>query len=181
MKLKKKHFKKLKEIKEEVWGKGYFGLLGERLNNLIIDIESVQKPKFKSDWLGDLDNHFVDKTSKVETIQEKPITGTTSFLDACTKFQEDFYENLLNEGRTDNSTEFKGGLRSIVESNDGVSFLENYEYAPKIGDVGYFWDDEEPKLIEYGILKEIREDEFPFKSHLEVYTRYFSKTPPELK
>jgi hypothetical protein len=166
MKLKKKHFKRLKEIAEKLNHElNYSGLL---LSDLITDIESVQK----------------DKTSMVETIQEKPITGTAAFLEACAKHQKDFYENVLNEGRTqvaasiDNSTEFNGGLRGVVEALA----------EPKIGDVGYFWTTGND--IMYGIIKEISSSEFKGESYIvyrisdsdgcEFYTN-FSKTPPELK
>lgn len=161
MKLKKKYFKRLKDIAVAV--NQIVPGTGVRLDKLIAEIESVQK---------------------VKTIQERPLNKTAAFLEACHRHQQEYYANALKEGEsmvassTDEGTEFKGGLRDLV----GV------ESGPKIGDVGYFWTNGND--IRYGKLKEISSSEFKGKSYkvyrisnsdgCESYTN-FSKTPPELK
>ncbi len=73
MKLKKKHFKRLKGIAEKLNHElNYSGL---SLSDLIADIESVQK---------------------VKTIQEKPLNKTAAFLEVCAKHQEDFLDDSLS-------------------------------------------------------------------------------------
>lgn len=169
MKLKKKHFKRLKQISKDANEVGCFGLIGIQLDKLIAEIESVQK---------------------VKTVQERPIS-TTGFIGSVEysgnffdQHRKDVEANILKESEsmvaasTDEGTEFKGGFRDLV----GV------ESGPKIGDIGYFWTTGND--IHYGKLKEIISLEFKGKSYkvyrisnsdgCEFYTN-FSKTPPELK
>lgn len=173
MKLKKRQFARLKDITE-----GLGGTLRPQLDQLIADIESVQK---------------------VKAIQERPLNKTAAFLEVCHRYQQEYYANVLKEGEamvaasTDTGTEFKGGLRDAVEAlldpnpNDISDFLDDAlvlsNKDPKIGDVGYFWDTIGHGVY-YGILESIQElSHFPYfpVNHKGNQFKNFSKTPPELK
>lgn len=163
MKLKKKHFKRLQEIAEKL--NHELNYSGMSLSDLITDIESVQKPK-------------------TETVQESPL-NTTGFIGNIEfsgnifndAIRAEFSKSYMRQGEsmvassTDQSTEFKGGLRDAVED----------EY--KVGDVGYFWGSGNVELpVLYGVLKEIDiTQEYPFITTTGQYRSNFSKTPPELK
>ncbi len=162
MKLKKKHFKKLKEIAKAV--NEIVPGTGARLDKLIAEIESVQK-------------------EKIETIQEKPITGTAAFLDACIKHQKEVEDSIQKErdsiaaasgfvasvSNNDKSTTFDGGLRAAVET------LAD----PKIGDVGYFSTGSPNNHITYSRIRDYNGNKYQ-DIHGDWYCG-FSKTPPELK
>ncbi len=164
MKLKKKHFKKLKEIAVAV--NQIMPGTGIRLDKLIADIESVQKPTD-------------------EAIYEM--------------YRKEAETSFLKEGKamvaasTDDGTEFKGGLRGVVESvtnpNEISGFLDSAlvlsNTDPKIGDVGYFWDEPCISAV-FGKIDLILES-FPVKYQVVLNGEFvrkfsnFSKTPPELK
>jgi hypothetical protein len=170
MKLKKKHFKRLKEIAEKLNHElNYSGLL---LSDLITDIGAVQKVKPPHEF---------------ETVHEKPITGTAAFLEACVKYQEEFYANYLKQGEsmvaasTDESTTTKGirdSLKALVK-DDVVVFMENYDTEPKVGDVGYFSTGSPSNHITYSRIIDYDGNKYQ-DIHGDWY-RFFSKTPPELK
>jgi len=154
MKLKKKHFARLKEI-----ALGMGGPWRPDLDALITDIESVQKPK---------------------TVQEKPLNLSDFFKRmAHYDHRKSVFNNITKEGEsmvaasTDDSTEFKGGLRDMLESlreaqdrhekeidaihreaDEAILSIKKdaYNTEPKIGDVGYFWD-RIGHGVYYGILE----------------------------
>lgn len=168
MKLKKKHFKELKEIAKTV--NEIVPGTGVRIDKLIADIESVQKPTD-------------------EVIYEMYRKNMEDRRDGKSMFA----------ASTDNGTQFKG-LRAQVkqydtlpgEITDAVSDIEQFLLStieekpldwrePKIGDIGYFWD--EPCLSStYGKLNLIGEA-YPVKYRVvldgKFYKWYnnFSKTP----
>lgn len=126
MKLKKKHFKRLQEIAKETNENRVFGMTGIRLNRLIADIELVQKPKEEFAFT-DIDQ-LREEFGNIKTVQEKPLSATgfvgnveftgNIFNDSI---KQEFAKSYMRQGKamvaasTDDSTEFKGGLREAVE------------------------------------------------------------------
>lgn len=64
---------------------------------------------------------------------------------------------------------FKGGFTPISEWN-----------KPKIGDVGYFWDDKTYKQLSYGVLAKVNTlDSHPYTSLTDAMFKNFSPEVPE--
>ena len=167
MKLKKRQFARLKDIAEEV--NHIIPGTGIKLDKLIADIESVQKVK----------------TIGIQTVQENPVPLNSIYAfaagDIFDKHRKSVEDSIRKEHEsmvaaiTDESTTFNGGLRDAVEALS----------EPKIGDVGYFWDESCVSAV-FGKIDLILES-FPVKYQVvlngEFVRNYsnFSKTPPELK
>ncbi len=172
MRLKKRQFKRLKEISRRI--NECIPGASDDLNILIRDIESIQKPK---------------------TIKEEPLVG--AYIESLKEEARDMFfkegknavENSLSDRRSTKGIRNKlrnldpsigrkiNGVMDVETGSDLEKFL-----APQIGDIGYFWDDTDMyKVIRYGVLKAIKKDDIePYKVN-DVYYENFSKTPPELK
>jgi hypothetical protein len=160
MKIKKKHFKRLQEIAEKL--NHELNYSGMSLSDLITDIESVQKQK------------TVQKIPSSSNFIYATVAG--NIFDEHRKSVEDCIRKegeAMVAASTDESTTFKGGLREAVETLA----------KPKIGDVGYFWDEclgmNGP--IRYDILSDINTNRRNMFGTNGVWFPNFSKTPPELK
>ena len=160
MKLKKRHFKRLKEIALRLGGR-----YRKDLDQLIADIESVQR---------------------VKTIKEKPLSREmyerpTDFIERIyDQHRQDMENDFIKQGASssDPNIPFTRGLRDAVEALSD----------PKIGDVGYFWTTGND--TRYGKIKEISSSGFKGDTYTVYriensdgceYYVHFSKTPPELK
>jgi len=171
MKLKKKHFARLKEIAEKLNHElNYSGLL---LSDLITDIESVQKAK---------------------AVEEKPLNKTAAFLEVCAKHQEELYANHLKQGEsmvaasTDTSSPFTRGLRDAVEATSEQkveigSYLAYHKYdkwhKPVYG--MSFCGYPAPELSSITVIDNDRSDYFPvILSDVILYRRVDDTIKPEI-
>lgn len=188
MKLKKKHFKRLKEIAVAV--NQVFPGTGVRLDKLIAEIESVQKLPVE-----DLIYAMHRKDVKANILKEGEAMVAAS-TDEGTEFkgglraQMKQYETLPGEGLNPIHQALKIGLqiqKELIDKSksnkisnllDDALVLSNKD--PKIGDVGYFWDND-INGVYYCILKEIKPNgDYVARTSLGTFN-HFSKTPPELK
>ncbi len=168
MKLKKKHFKKLKEIAVSV--NQIVPGTGIRLDKLIAEIESVQK-----DPVEDL-IYAMHRKDVENNIQKE--------------------SDAMVAASTDDSTTTEGLRKYLVDSTGwrplefgGSDFAKTIDTDPdpKIGDVGYFWD--EPcisavfgKLVSIsGTIAVPVKYKVVLNGEFVRYYKNFSKTPPELK
>ncbi len=174
MKLKKRQFARLKDIAESV--NHVLPGTGIKLDQLIADIESVQK---------------------VKTVQEKPLKREvyerpSDFMERIyDQHRKDVRNDFIKQGASsyDPNAPFIRGLRDAVEARskpnpnnisdflDEVLVLSNKE--PKIGDVGFFWDSDPNYYTVYGKISDLKVNSFQHESG--NWFNYFSKTPPELR
>lgn len=243
MKLKKKHFKRLKDIavavNEIVPGTGV------RLDKLIAEIESVQKVKeeFSLIDIDQLRKDTVKEKVKIGPDSVANINNSRPSIQDKKKYKEYIMDRVYSQHRKDveNNIQKEGeamvaastgegtyteGLRKYLsdstdwkplefggsdftktvdasilkeEPNNGIleikkgseieKFLDDAlvlsNKDPKIGDVGYFWDDPCISAV-FGKLDLVLES-YPVKYQVTLNGDFvrnfpnFSKTPPELK
>ena len=151
MKLKKKHFKKLKEIavavNQIVPGTGIL------LDKLIAEIESVQKVK-EEFALIDIDQLRKDV---VKQIVEKPLR-TPNY-----PVPDSVHKEMMSDVRNQNFREF----------------MHAPDTDPKIGDVGYFSTGSPSNHITYSRIRNYTDNKYQ-DIHGDWYVGC-SSTPPELK
>lgn len=132
MKLKRKHFARLKEIAEEINESGVFGLTAIKLNKLIADIESVQKPKtIKEEPIWDsieskigegkeyksiddyIEKYFKSRSEKVQELMTRNVEPKEWFTNPNKDSGSPYIESLKEEAR---DMLFKEGKNAVENS-----------------------------------------------------------------
>jgi len=177
MKIKKQQFARLKDIAESV--NYMLPSTGIKLDRLIADIESVQKPK-------------------TETVQEKPINfsphytfASGNIFDEQRKAVDDYIRKQgesMVAASIDDSTEFKGGLRDAVEAIAGqkidigsyIAYLKREKRAELVYNL-HFSGFPTPELTSVSLLKADHSDYHQeLLSDVVLYRRVDDTIKPEI-
>lgn len=206
MKLKKKHFKRLKDIAVVV--NQIFPGTGAQLDKLIADIESVQKVKenfslididqLRKDTVNGKVKNRPDSVANINnsrpSIQDKKKYKEYIMGRLRSQHRKDVENNIQKEGdsmvaASINEGTYTEGLRKYLsDSTDwkplefgGSDFTKTVEAIsdPKIGDIGYFNLGSPNAPIVYGRIRNFTGNKYQ-DMHGNLYCG-FSKTPPELK